>query len=63
MRRDPERPPELPAEVRGREPRGLGESRHVEGIGVAAVDQVLGAEQVAAGVGGGHASGIIHSAS
>src|SRR5947208_791582 len=47
VRRLAEDAPELPAEVRSREPRSARELRHVEWLAVAGVDQVLGPEEVA----------------
>jgi hypothetical protein len=51
MRRLAERPPELPAEVRGREVRGAGELGDVQRLPVAGVGEVLRAEQMADRVG------------
>ena len=47
VRRLAERPPELSAEVCGREASCARECRHIERLSIAGVDQVLGAEQVA----------------
>ena len=54
MRRLPERPPELAAEVRARQAGGAREVVDAERLGVARVGEVLGAQQVACGRDEGH---------
>ena len=55
----PKRAPELPAEMRGRELGGAGERRHVQGLAIARVDEVLRAEQVPGWVRVRHSSRVL----